>query len=186
MMNVQPLPIAPFEALPLSADHIADLRSDHAGETGAVAIYRGVLAVSREPSVRRFALRHLRAELLHRRFFDRWLPERHQSRLLPLWRAAGGMLGAVAGLFGPRGVYRMVAAVETFVERHYEAQIAKLAPIPALAPLAAQLQTFRDDETHHQVDAARRLADSPGWVARAWFRTVGAGSALGVRIARRL
>ena len=35
---------------------IGDLRSDHAGETGAVAIYLGILAVSRDPAVRQFAL----------------------------------------------------------------------------------------------------------------------------------
>jgi len=31
---------------------IADLRSDHAGEMGAVMIYRGILAVSRDAGVR--------------------------------------------------------------------------------------------------------------------------------------
>lgn len=32
----------------LPASLVADLRSDHAGETGAVVIYRGILAVTRD------------------------------------------------------------------------------------------------------------------------------------------
>ena len=42
-----------------------DLRSDHAGEFGAVAIYTGVLAVARDPGVRAFALRHQATEADH-------------------------------------------------------------------------------------------------------------------------
>ncbi len=34
---------------------IGDIRSDHAGETGAVAIYLGILSVSRDPHLRHFA-----------------------------------------------------------------------------------------------------------------------------------
>ena len=95
-MNNRGLSIEPFEQLPLSAELVADLRSDHAGETGAVQIYRGMLAMSRDTAVRRFALAHVRTELRHLQFFDHWLPKRYRSRLLPLWRAAGWMLGAGA------------------------------------------------------------------------------------------
>ena len=42
-----------------------DIRSDHAGEVGAVMIYRGVLAGSRDPLVREFALAHLATEQRH-------------------------------------------------------------------------------------------------------------------------
>jgi len=45
---------------------IGDLRSDHAGETGAVAIYLGILAVSPDPAVRHCALTHLATEREHR------------------------------------------------------------------------------------------------------------------------
>ena len=42
--------------IPNIDDHIVkesekDLRSDHAGETGAVMIYNGILAVSRDPAL---------------------------------------------------------------------------------------------------------------------------------------
>lgn len=44
---------------------VSDLRTDHAGETGAVMIYRGILAVTRGPALRRFAKDHLAIEANH-------------------------------------------------------------------------------------------------------------------------
>ena len=178
--------IAPFDTFSLPPGIVADLRSDHAGECGAVNIYRGILAVSRHPEVRRFARAHLRTEVRHRRFFDRWLPRPLHSRLLPLWNAAGFSLGAVAALFGPASVFRTIAAVETFVERHYQEQIEALSGQREFAPLVALLQRFCDDEVEHRVDAAGRLQQEPGAVGRIWAHIVGAGSSAGVAVARRI
>jgi len=178
--------VPPFDALPLDGAAIADLRSDHAGECGAVMIYAGILAISQDPGVRTFARQHLRTEVRHRRFFDRWLPARHRSRLLPVWNAAGWGLGAFAALLGPRTVYRTIAAVETFVEKHYLRQIEPMRRSHGLSALADRLQAFCDDEVHHREDAARRVAAPEGALARAWIRIVAAGSAAGVAAARRL
>ena len=175
-----------FQQLPLTNRQIADLRSDHAGECGAVAIYSGILAVSRNPAVIRFARSHRRTEVRHRRFFDRWLPREHRSRLLPLWRLAGWLLGSVSALVGSRTVYRTIAAVETFVEQHYLEQIEDMRGEPALIGLVETLQSFCDDEVEHRDDASHRLDESPGPLARLWIVAVGAGSAAGVALARRL
>ena len=185
-MNRTDLSIDPFESLPLSAELIADLRSDHAGETGAVQIYRGMLATSRDPSVRRFALAHIRTELRHLRFFERWLPRRHHSRLLPVWRAAGWLLGAGSALFGRRAAFHTVAAVETFVERHYLEQIEAMAGTPELAELRGVLRRFCDEEVHHRDDASNRVSNRRGFGVRAWAHLVGLGSMFGVRIARKV
>ena len=42
-----------------------ELRSDHAGETGAVWIYKGVLAARPQQSLRQFCERHLQTEEQH-------------------------------------------------------------------------------------------------------------------------
>lgn len=178
--------VAPFNELPLDHLLVAELRSDHAGECGAVQIYAGILAVSRDPGVRRFARQHLRAELRHRRFFERWLPQPHKSRLLWLWNLSGWMLGASSALFGKRAVFSTIAAVESFVEDHYMAQIRHIRDIPALESLADLLQRFCDDEVEHQHDAAIRLHRPSGAFGRVWTYTVGAGSAAGVSIAKRV
>ena len=179
-----------FESLPIDRTLMRDLRSDHAGEVGAVQIYRGILAVSRSAHVRSFAAAHLASELEHRRFFDTWLPKRHQSRILFAWRAAGWSLGAFAALFGAATVFRTIAAVETFVEAHYREQIDRLRGLPSMHDLLIKLESFCADEIAHRLDAAARVrkpaAGPAQWSARAWTGIVAAGSVVGVAIARRI
>jgi len=175
-----------FDELPLDRELIAELRSDHAGECGAVQIYTGILAVSRNAEVREFARQHRQTELEHRRFFDEWLPDRHKSRLIFLWNLSGWLLGAIPALFGARAVFATIAAVESFVEGHYQAQIDAMRDQPELAPLARVLQDFCDEEVEHQHDASSRLQAPDGPIGRAWAYTVGVGSAAGVSIAKRV
>ncbi len=180
------LPIERFDDLPISKKLAGDLRSDHAGEAGAVQIYRGIIAVSRSAEVRDFALHHMEAEQAHLQFFENWLPARQQSRLLPCWRLSGWLLGAAAGLMGPHLVYRTIQAVETFVEQHYHAQLKSMIANEALDGLRQQLQKFCDDEVNHKIDAASHLQNEPGLMTRTWQALVGQGSALGVAVARRI
>ena len=56
---------------------------NHAGETGAVWIYKGVLAISRNAEIRAFAEHHLATEETHLGFFEDWLTSRQKSLLLP-------------------------------------------------------------------------------------------------------
>jgi ubiquinone biosynthesis monooxygenase Coq7 len=164
-----------------------DLRSDHAGETGAVWIYRGILDAARDPEIRRFAEEHLATEEQHLAFFENWLPERLKSRLLPLWKLAGWTLGALSLLGGRRGVYLTIEAVETFVVQHYQEQIDYLLEAQQHREIRAVLRRFQRDEDQHREDAgARGTGDTPGWIARKWTSVVGEGSRLAVVAARRL
>jgi demethoxyubiquinone hydroxylase (CLK1/Coq7/Cat5 family) len=182
-------PAVPAE---LARDLVPDLRSDHAGETGAVWIYHGVLAVARDPDVRAFARRHRDTERRHLAQIAAVLPWPRRSRLLLPWRVAGFVTGALPALFGPRAVYGTVAAVETFVDRHYQDQIDRLdaaPPSPSRDTLRALLADCQSDERAHRDEAqAARAADArePGWLMRGWCALVGAGSAAAVGIARRV
>jgi ubiquinone biosynthesis monooxygenase Coq7 len=80
-------------------------------------------------------------------------------------------------------VYGTVAAVETFVDQHYQAQVDRLSGQPAWAPLRELLDGCRRDEVDHR-DEAAALAGSPGRLMRAWCRLVGAGSAAAVAVCR--
>ena len=167
----------------------AELRSDHAGETGAVQIYRGILAVSGNPAVRTFAEHHLATEQSHLDRIEQWLPPGRRSRLLPAWRVAGWVTGALPALFGPAAVYGTIAAVETFVDRHYQAQLDMIDALPPDAvrgELRALLEECQADEVGHR-DEARSLgpAGRPGPLLAAWAAVVGSGSAFAVRLARR-
>jgi ubiquinone biosynthesis monooxygenase Coq7 len=184
--------LSPGVALLLAGDTLpkwvlADLRTDHAGEVGAVCIYQGVLRFARDPALRAFAEHHLATEQKHLRLIAAWLPAAEHSRLLPLWRLAGFLTGALPALFGPRAVYATIEAVETFVDHHYEEQVRALASQPALSDLRQTLLDCQADEVAHRNEAA--AARGPGqsaWVLRAWCAMVGTGSKAAVALIRHI
>ena len=176
-------PLAAGQSLP--ADVVADLRTDHAGETGAVCIYRGVLRFARDPALRAFAQRHLATEQAHLRQIEAWLPKADRSRLLPLWLVAGWLTGALPALFGPRVVYATIEAVEQFVDQHYEEQIRHLATLPALHVLRQTLMDCQGDEVDHRNEAAALQGPGrQGMLLRAWCGLVDVGSRGAVRVCR--
>jgi ubiquinone biosynthesis monooxygenase Coq7 len=179
------LPGAPARIPWIPPDLLDDVRSDHAGETGAVFIYRGILSVTGDSDLRRFAREHLQTEQHHLSLMDALLPAAQRSRLLPVWRFAGWLIGALPAIFGVCAVYRTIDAVETFVDQHYAEQIAKLQDRPACAELCTLLETCRLDEVAHRDDARSRVHNAPGRVARWWISAVAHGSRLGVVMARR-
>lgn len=178
---------APAVSTDLSSEVLADLRTDHAGETGAVCIYQGVLRVTRDPALRAFATRHLATEQAHLTHIEAWLPKAHRSRLLPAWRLAGWLTGALPAVCGPRAVYATVEAVERFVDHHYDEQVQRLASQPTLHDLRETLLACQQDEAAHRDEAAAaRGRGAPGLVLRAWCRLVDAGSRAAVGICRHI
>jgi ubiquinone biosynthesis monooxygenase Coq7 len=165
---------------------IGDLRSDHAGETGAVAIYLGILAVSRDPDIQRFATANLATEREHLARLGALLPRGRRSLLLPIWRVAGWLTGALPALAGPRAVYATIDAVETFVDRHYEEQVRKLPDHGPGGALRALLIACQADEVEHRDQARAAGVAALGRLTRAWQWLVGTGSALAVMAARRV
>ena len=164
---------------------LADLVTDHAGEFGAVCIYQDVLRIARDPSLRAFAQRHLATEQNHLRQIETWLPPDHYSHLLPVWRLAGFLTGALPALLGPKAVYTTIEVVETFVDRHYEEQIRVLATKPALSELRQTLLNFQADEVAHRDEATdARGPGKPGIALCAWCTLVGAGSRGAVALCR--
>lgn len=179
----------PLEAL------AADLRTDHAGESGAVMIYRGILAITDDAGLRHFARQHLATEAGHLARIEPLLAPQHRSRLLPLWRVAGWLTGALPAWAGPRAVYATIEAVETFVDQHYAEQIESIdrhdpgRNHPPLQALRALLQACRGDEIAHRDEAAALFAvggGPPSLALRAWVWSVGAGSRVAVKICRRV
>ncbi len=166
-----------------------ELRSDHAGETGAVQIYRGMAAVAAwrgDAALLAFAQRHGATEAEHLRLVEDWLPPRRRSALLGPWRLAGWLTGALPTLAGRGAAQATIAAVETFVDRHYQQQIKHLERHGGPAGLLELLRRCQADERHHR-DEAHALAGNPhSWLLRAWCALVGTGSAAAVVLARRV
>jgi ubiquinone biosynthesis monooxygenase Coq7 len=164
-----PRPIPPRPGAFGPAARLAEmLRVDHAGELGAVHIYRGQRAVlNRAPGKDRIAyqLQEMEdQEAVHLAAFDRLLTERRvrPSLLAPLWRAAGFALGAGTALIGEKAAHACTEAIESVIEQHYAEQIAELATRePALA---GELERFRAEEIAHRdlaIDEGAR--DAPAY-----------------------
>ena len=163
---------------------LPELRSDHAGETGAVWIYRGILAVVRDPAVREFSTRHLQTESDHLALMNRLVPPSERSRLLIPWRIAGFLTGAIPALFGPRITFLVISSVETFVEAHYLAQVRRLRS-DGLDALADLLERCLEDEVSHQQEAADLAGAQSGRLDRFIDAVIRHGSSLAVAAARR-
>jgi ubiquinone biosynthesis monooxygenase Coq7 len=165
------------------------LRVDHAGELGAVHIYRGQRAVF-DAAKGGEAISGQLAEMegheaVHLKAFDRLLTDRQvrPTLLAPFWRVAGFALGAGTALLGEKAAHACTEAVESVIEDHYAGQIEELKTRdPALA---ADLTKFRDDELAHRDQAIEQGAkDAPGYPLLA--AAIRAGCKLAIRISEKV
>ena len=165
------------------------LRVDHAGEYGAVAIYRGQQAVfSNLPhkAATAGAIAEMEAgEEEHLKTFDRLLAEKNirPTLLAPLWNAAGFGLGAATALMGEKAAMACTAAVEDVIEKHYGAQAEALREDEP--ELAATIDQFREDELGHKHTAETAGAqDAPGYTLLSGV--IRAGCRAAIKIAEKI
>ncbi len=126
------------------------IRVDHAGEYGAVQIYRGQLAVLGR-GAKGDILRHMLAqEEQHAKTFAGLIADRRvrPTALLPLWHLAGYALGAVSAAIGERGAMACTVAVEETIDEHYAQQAASLPNDEA--GLRSTIERFRAEELEHR------------------------------------
>ena len=161
------------------------LRSDHAGEVGAVYIYKGILSFAKDPALVEFSKRHLETEKEHLRKIEEVLPVSKRSKLVGIWKVAGYLLGFFPSLFGPRIVFATIEAVESFVEDHYEEQLKYLrAQNDPDQTLINLLQSCQDDEIEHKNESAIKKRSTPGFLLNFWMKIVGWGSSSAVKVAK--
>ena len=166
-MTATPIPPRPGQGA-LSARLAEILRVDHAGELGAVHIYRGQRAVLGAARGRERIAGQLAEmeghEQVHLARFDAILAERgvRPTAMAPLWRIAGFALGAGTALLGEKAAHACTEAVETVIEAHYAGQVGELSDREP--ELAAELAKFRDEELAHRDQAvAEGAKDAPGY-----------------------
>ena len=166
-----------------------ELRSDHAGETGAVYIYKGIIAVAtfrKDRELIVFAQHHGATEAEHLQLMELVLEKKYHSYLLGPWRLAGWLTGAIPALFGRKSVYATIDAVETFVEKHYQQQIDYLQQQGGHEQLLELLLRCQADEIAHKNEARSKASNSLPLALRVWCALVGRGSAGAVLLARQI
>lgn len=132
----------------------AMIRVDHAGEFGAVQIYRGQRAVFERAAGKAEAAALVvdmeAGEKHHLETFDRLVRDRgvRPTALAPLWRLAGFGLGAATALLGEKAAHACTAAVEEVIEEHYAAQARELGESDP--ELRETVEQFRADELGHR------------------------------------
>jgi len=138
------------------------LRVDHAGEVGAVEIYRGQALMLRGTPLEAKLLDMQRGEEEHLRTLDKLLGERRvrPSLLIPLWRVAGFALGVASGFLGRFSSMAATVSVETSISNHYNSQVRELledagrgSKCPGDEELISVFSKHRDEEVAHHDDA---------------------------------
>lgn len=140
------------------------LRVDHAGECGAIRIYRSQIAVAKllHPRCVEALAGMLEHELRHFHAFDTLLKKRkiRPCYALPLWMVGGWILGSVTSLMGERAIWVCTAAIENTVNQHLDHQVAILS---ASDPEAlAAVQSIRRDEKEHEEHAVQNGGEGSG------------------------
>jgi ubiquinone biosynthesis monooxygenase Coq7 len=144
------------------------IRVDHAGEYGAVQIYRGQRAVFDRIEGKQHAARLIAemeaGEQEHLKTFDRLIAERgvRPTLMAPVWRVAGFGLGAVTALMGEQAAHACTEAVEEVIEEHYARQSEALQGVDT--ELKHVVDKFREDEVAHKDTAIEQGArEAPGY-----------------------
>lgn len=163
------------------------IRVDHAGEHGAVQIYKGQLAILGHTRAGD-TIRHMeRQEQEHLATFDRLIAENgvRPTALAPVWSAAGYALGAVTALMGEKAAMACTAAVEEVIDEHYARQAAALEKDgEPRSELRQTIEKFRADEIEHRETALAHGAESaPGY--RVLSEAIKAGCRLAIKISER-
>jgi len=161
------------------------IRVDHAGEHGAVRIYKGQLAVlsgtDAEAPIREMAEQERR----HLHGFDKLVADRQvrPTLLSPFWHVAGYALGAGTALLGPNAAMACTKAVEEVIEDHYAAQAQNLGDDEA--ELRGMIEDYRNDERAHRDIAIEQGAEqAPGY--EILTGAVKAGSRLAIWLSSRI
>ena len=177
--------VAPGKLRPASTVAEKMIKVDHAGENGAVNIYRAqkLVARIRAPSLLHQLSEFQRHEEEHRRIFRDHLAAIGVRRCVSYhFSGAGGFsLGFVTGLIGPSAIAATTFAVEHVVLRHLEEQLEYLRDASPEAHACVR-RIFEDERAHHDT-AEAQLAR--GWLTRSLIGVVQICTELVIRIGMR-
>lgn len=137
------------------------MKVDHAGEHGAICVYRAQrwFARWRAPEMVAELDHFLAHERGHRARFGAELARRNRRRCRSYyWCGVGGFtLGAITGLAGRHAIASTTVAIERVVLRHMHQQVAALDGIDPEAVVALR-EIIEEEQEHHDLSAARSSA----------------------------
>ena len=161
------------------------MRSNHAGETGAVWIYLGARCIFWNKKIKIMSKEHYQTEKNHLIIMNHLLSNKSKSKLLILWRILGFSLGFISALLGYRFFCVTIQSVESFVEQHYREQIEFLYKKSISFDLLKVLEMCCDEEVEHQNDAKMQKGlDKNSFFENMWSNLIGSGSNVAVNVSK--
>lgn len=134
------------------------IKVNHAGEFGAINIYRAQILVARlaSPGIVSILKDFLVHEKKHLKIFQEVLSRRGVRRCRSYWLCGigGYALGLITALLGKSGIMACTAAVETVVTRHLIKQIAELRHEGDIEALQAVEAIVAEEVEHLEVGVA--------------------------------
>ena len=141
------------------------LKVNHAGEYGAIRIYRAQLWVARRlyPDVAAFLEETLAHEIRHCVMFREAMAQRsaRPCRVMSLWGNGGLVLGFITSLLGRQGIWICTAAVESTVHKHLDDQLHFLRGRDE--GLRSLILSIQAEEAAHMHHALARIATKSAW-----------------------
>ena len=141
------------------------IRVDHAGEHGAIAIYKGQLTFLNligDKKTSAIVSEMAQGEQKHANEFDRLVEERktRPTALMPLWNIAGYTLGALSVLGGKDSVMACTEAVEDVIDKHYSSQIEELEDSGQGKEILKTIKEFHAEEVEHEKIAKNEISEN--------------------------
>ena len=164
---------------------IPHFRSNHAGETGAVFIYKGILTVSKDPEVRDFSHKHQNTESQHLELIEKVLEKKYISKFIIFWKFAGFLTGFIPALLGKKFIYVTIYYVDSFVEKHYSEQISLIGKKKDQMKIKQMICELMGDEITHKDESLKKIANFK-LIHRIWGIFVTIGSKFAVAIAKKI
>ncbi|TQF70077.1 demethoxyubiquinone hydroxylase family protein [Pseudoalteromonas luteoviolacea] len=127
------------------------IRVDHAGERGAICIYRAQRFIAQ--LFYRDLVKHLDEMLAHEKVhfdtFNTWLRVNHVRHCyaLWLWSLGGYLLGVITALMGKKAIWVCTQAVESTVLHHLDWQLEYL-EVHDQSAFQAVISIKKDEEEH--------------------------------------
>jgi ubiquinone biosynthesis monooxygenase Coq7 len=163
------------------------IRVDHAGESGAVRIYEGQLAVLGESGSADTIRKMVKQEEVHLDEFNKLVAKRRvrPTALMPLWHLAGFALGAGTALMGEKAAMACTVAVEEVIDEHYASQVKQLDLEKDETKLRETFEKFRLEELEHRDTGLEHGAEeAPGY--EALTAVIKKGSKLAIWLSERI
>lgn len=141
------------------------LKVNHAGEYGAIRIYRAQLWAAQRwyPSMVEFLEETLGHEVRHCELFFAAMPDRNTRpcRVMSLWGTGGYILGFMTAAFGSQSIWICTSAVEETVHRHLQDQLNFLQNKDD--QLVALINSIKTEELHHLEHANSKIVTEGIW-----------------------